>query len=72
MNIQENFVDYEIALELKNLGFDELCFAYYKDEEFQYPNPYEPFKNSEMKSWCITVPLKQQVFKFFRDNRRLR
>jgi hypothetical protein len=65
--MEKEFVLYEQSLELKKLGFDEPCFAYFKDEEFQYPNPYEPFKNSEMKSWCITAPLYQQAFRWFRE-----
>jgi hypothetical protein len=65
--MEKEFVLYEQALALKELGFDEPCFAYFKDEEFQYPNPYEPFKNSEMKSWCITAPLYQQSFRWFRE-----
>jgi len=65
------FLSYKESLSLKELGFNELCFAYFKDEEFQYPNPYEPFKNSEMKSWCITTPLYSQAFKFFRNNYKL-
>jgi hypothetical protein len=66
--MEKEFIQYTEALALKELGFDEPCFAYFKDEEFQYPNPYEPFKNSEMKSWCITAPLYQQVFRWFREN----
>jgi hypothetical protein len=62
----QEFVPYELASRMKQLGFDELCFAYFKDEEFQYPNPYEPFKNSEQKSWFVTAPLYQQAFRWFR------
>ena len=67
MEINNEFIPYEQALALKELGFDELCFAYFKYEEFRCPNPYEPFKNSEMKSWCITAPLYQQAFRWFRE-----
>jgi hypothetical protein len=69
--MKKEFLPYEQALALKELGFDEPCFAYFKDEEFQYPNPYEPFKNSEMKSWCITAPLYQQVFRWFREKHNI-
>ena len=65
--MKEQFLNYEQSLALKELGFDELCFAYFKDKEFQYPNPYEPFKNSEMKSWCTTAPLLSQAFRWFRE-----
>jgi len=69
--MEEHFVNYNQALALKELGFDEPCFAYFKDDEFQYPNLYEPFKNSEQKSWFVTAPLKSQVFKWFRDKHGL-
>ena len=67
----KDFISYENACELKELGFNEECFAYFKDEEFQYPNLYEPFKNSEIKSWCITAPLYQQAFRWFREKHNL-
>jgi len=66
-SMEKDFTLYTEALALKELGFDEPCFGYFKDEEFQYPNPYEPFKNSEMKSWCITAPLYSQAFRWFRE-----
>lgn len=69
--MEKEFIPYTEALTLKELGFDEPCFAYFKDEEFQYPNPYEPFKNSEMKSWCITAPLYSQAFRWFRERHNI-
>jgi hypothetical protein len=32
-----DFVPYELALELKQIGFDEPCFAFY-DESLYFPN----------------------------------
>ena len=32
--MEEEFVIYEIALELKELGFDEPCFAWYVSEKY--------------------------------------
>lgn len=32
--MKEQFVTYEIALKLKELGFDEPCFGYYDEESF--------------------------------------
>ena len=32
--MKDQFVTYEIALKLKELGFDEECFAYYLDKKF--------------------------------------
>ena len=39
-NIQDVFVPYNLSWELKKLGFDEPCFAYY-DEETGQASPYE-------------------------------
>ena len=50
--MKENFVTYEQALALKELGFDEKVF-----QSFTLP---------DMDEFC-KHPLKQQVFKFFRD-----
>jgi hypothetical protein len=33
-NLKSEFVPYELALRLKNLGFNEQCLAYYSDSEF--------------------------------------
>ena len=33
--MEKEFVTYEIALELKQLGFDEPCFGYYVDGELR-------------------------------------
>lgn len=34
--MQEQFVTYEIALKLKELGFNEPCFAYYDEEDINH------------------------------------
>jgi hypothetical protein len=34
--MKEQFVDYAIALELKELGFDEPCLAYLEGEQMNY------------------------------------
>jgi hypothetical protein len=69
--MKNEFIPYEQALALKELGFDEPCFGYIKDGEFRIPNPHEPFKNSELKSWFVTAPLFSQAFRFFREKRDL-
>ena len=33
--IEKEFIPYELALELKQLGFDEPCFGYYVDGELR-------------------------------------
>lgn len=62
---------YEHSLALKELGFDEECFGFYffngDKFEFQFAkfatNSY--FKDSQFKE--VTIPLKSQAFKFFRE-----
>jgi len=56
----KEFISYEQALALKKLGFDEPCLSYYKNDTLS--DFFEIVKNSE-----ISAPLKQQVFRWFRE-----
>jgi len=73
--MENEFVSYEMALALKELGFDEPCFTYYKND--QPSNILELVKNSEMENVnnevdnYISAPTFSQAFKFFRDNYKL-
>ncbi len=66
------FVPYEIALDLKELGFDEPCFGYYLNREFNffYNTIISERINSKTKdifnSDVIVAPLYQQAFRWFR------
>ena len=68
--MNKEFVPYEEALALKELGFDEPCFGYYEpNKEFEYIN-WETFKdfpylakNSEWQDLC-GAPLYQQAFRW--------
>ena len=76
------FVTYEQALALKELDFNEKCYAYFtKHEEFFYfdvddlssaytKNMDNLVVNSIDKLEC-TAPLKSQVFEFFREKHEL-
>jgi hypothetical protein len=72
--MENEFVTYEQALALKELGFNEDCFA-----SFFIPNLYSikftatTKRNSTLsmgKDGC-TAPLKQQVFRWFREKYEL-
>lgn len=69
--MEKEFVTYEQALKLKELGFDEPCLSYYKNDTLS--DFFEIVKNSEMRNVnnevddYISAPLKQQVFRWFRD-----
>lgn len=72
--MEKEFVSYEIALRLKELGFNESCFGYYnnmgnylEDSGKANHNCNKPGMNGR---YC-TAPLRQQVFKWFRDNNSL-
>jgi hypothetical protein len=68
--MEKEFVPYEQALALKELGFDETCImAYYhlfsedkKDKLFMRYND-----NKTNSDNAISAPLYQQAFKFFRE-----
>ena len=60
--IEQEFVPYEEALALKELGFDELCLGYYtiySDGEVKFFTSDKGFRNLE-------APTFSQAFRFFR------
>ena len=77
--MEKEFIPYEQALALKELGFDEPCFGYYytlngKDWKFADEKQYDSldeFYNIGSK-FTISAPLYQQVFRWFREKYDLR
>jgi hypothetical protein len=68
--MNKEFVTYEQALSLKELGFDEPCFGYYNiDPQLKNPafNMVKPFEHI----WCLPAPLYQQAFRWFREKHSL-
>jgi len=80
--MNEEFTPYEIALALKELGFDETCFTTFNDkgvlfdvfdifEDILYEDMTEIEdcyqRNSELASAYVTAPLYQQAFRWFRE-----
>jgi hypothetical protein len=59
----KEFIPYEQALELKELGFDESCLAYYKDMKGEKVLLYD---SMDFDGEC-SAPLYQQAFRFFRE-----
>jgi hypothetical protein len=59
--MKKQFVPYEIALKLKELGFNEECLGLYKDEKFYYD--YETFQWNSFNN-CVKAPLWQQAILF--------
>lgn len=74
--MKELFIPYEQALNLKELGFDEPCFATYNSDKKVNRNPShnmedlpiegQPYywNNSKIYKSCITAPLYQQAFRW--------
>jgi len=59
--MKEQFVKYETALKLKELGFNEKCLGYYASDELilSVRDPYYPNK-------IVLAPLYQQVIEWLR------
>jgi hypothetical protein len=69
-NMKKEFVPYEQALQLKELGFDEPCFAVYIDKTLIIEDDwlYSTNQDTFIESSNFTAPLYQQAFRFFREN----
>lgn len=69
--MKNEFVIYEIALRLKELGFDEECLCAYDKNEMLYhshkTDKLFTILNSNLSNQC-SAPLYQQVFRWFREN----
>jgi hypothetical protein len=69
----KDFTLYPEALELKQLGFDEPCFAFY-DESLYFPNnenQYGTFCNQKLDASSCSAPTYSQAFRWFRDKHQL-
>jgi len=76
--MEKEFVPYEIALALKELGFDEPCFGFYNHQgqlilmTQEDENSIQVYKNSYVKlGKQYAVPLHQQAFRWFREKYKL-
>ena len=65
--MKEEFVTYEQAIKLKELEFKERCSHYFEDAKLKIHNDILGWDfNSSFITHC-SAPLKQQVFRWFRD-----
>ena len=72
--MKQEFCSYEQSIALKELGFDEPCFGFY-DESLYFPNnenQYGTFCKQPKDVPACSAPLKQQVFRWFREKYNLR
>ena len=61
--MEAEFIQYEQALALRELGFDEPCFGYYSNGNLVYGN----HTNNEMQRFRYSAPTFSQAFRWFRE-----
>jgi hypothetical protein len=70
-NMEKEFIPYEQSLELKELGFDEPCFAFYNgkflDFKIQGGDICSPYLSTENRGECPNAPTFSQTFRWFRE-----
>jgi hypothetical protein len=63
--MDKDFVPYDIALELKQLGFNESCFALFINGKFHFI-----FSEHQLDT-IVLAPTFSQAFRWFRENHKL-
>jgi hypothetical protein len=73
--MEKEFIPYEQALALKELGFDEPCLAFFWNTgkfytTAEYPHSIETHKQNQLGDYnydSTSAPLYQQAFRWFRE-----
>ena len=65
--MNKEFIPYEQALELKELGFNENCLAFYNFGERLMPIDTDFTNFRELSDDLTKAPLYQQAFRWFRE-----
>jgi hypothetical protein len=65
--MNKEFIPYEQALELKELGYDEECLAYYHQDERLEVDSLGIKRNHYRGKLGVLAPLYQQAFRWFRE-----
>lgn len=65
--MEKEFVSYEQAVALKELGFNEKCLSCYLYEVKTFTWELNYVISNNDVQWVISAPLKQQVFRWFRE-----
>ena len=66
MSIIKEFVTYEQAVALKELGFNEHCLGWHNSKKLLIDN-YDNYNSKMHFEYCCSVPLYQQAFRWFRE-----
>jgi hypothetical protein len=69
--MKNEFVPYDIALDMKDLGFDEPCLALYVGKSKKLTNKNTPF-SLHKDVIKLNTPLYQQAFRWFREEHNLK
>jgi hypothetical protein len=69
--MKNEFIPYEQALALKELGFDEPCFGYYLDNEFQFFADVRSCNTNSEFGFYPTALTYSQAFRWFREKYKL-
>jgi hypothetical protein len=69
--MNKEFIPYEQALALKELGFDEPCFGYYPNNEFQFFADVRSCNTNSEFGFYPTAPTYSQAFQWFREKYNL-
>ena len=64
--MEKEFVPYELALELKQLGFYELCFGYFDRKDCCVLKIDAVYQNTN-----LSAPTYSQVFRWFREKHNI-
>jgi hypothetical protein len=69
----QEFIDYQEAKDLKELGFKEKCGAHYLGEEREYLElKWDIYRNMSLNmTYLIQAPVFGQAFRFFREKYNL-
>jgi hypothetical protein len=72
--MEKEFIEYEQALALKELGFDEPCNTCYDKLEMtaSYGENVFDYKNYNTSGYVVSRPTFSQAFRWFRDKYNLR
>jgi hypothetical protein len=72
--MEREFLPYELAFELKQLGFNHPCICIYSSPNIkELKNVMQIYKNSELSlETSCTAHMYQQAFRFFREKYKIR
>jgi hypothetical protein len=71
MELEKEFVPFDLALELKGLGFDKPCLATIDQTDYLHINGTKRLPRGSMMYDTIDCPTFSQAFRFFREKYKI-